>query len=170
MRQRYRPPRPRRAAYITPQGAEKLKKELEFLWREERPKVTQSVAEAAAQGDRSENASYIYGKKRLREIDSRVRFLTKRLEELKIVDPTTRTDTKIFFRAYIRLEDEDEEEVVYRIVGPDESDAKRGHISLDSPMAKALMGKEEGDTVRVKRPKGVAVFEILEVSYQPIDT
>jgi transcription elongation factor GreB len=164
---RYRPPPPKRSAYITPEGAEEMRRELDELWRVERPKVTQAVSEAAALGDRSENADYIYGKKRLREIDRRMRFLTKRLDELQVVEARDRGDGKVYFGAWVTLENEDGEEVEYRVVGPDESDAKSNAISMDSPMGKALLGKEEGDEVIVRRPKGDGVFEIVAVRYSP---
>ena len=154
--------------YITPEGAKKLRDELTWLWREERPRVTQGVSDAAAEGDRSENAEYIYGKKRLREIDRRIRFLTQRLDHLTVVDAPPPANGKIFFGAWIRLETEEGDEVVYRIVGPDETDASNGFISIDSPMGKALLGRNEGDEVHVRRPAGEAVFTVLEVAYAPI--
>ena len=168
MGHRYRPPRPGSSAYITPQGARKLQEELDYLWTVERPDVTRRVADAAAEGDRSENAEYIYGMKRLRQIDSRIHFLRKRLGNLKVVDPTENTSDKVFFGAYVLLEDDDGNETTYRIVGPDEFDPDAGFISMDSPVARALMGKEVGDVVNVSRPKGQVSFEILEVSYQPL--
>ena len=162
---RYRSPKPKASAYITTEGAQAMKDELEELWRVERPRVTQQVSAAAALGDRSENADYIYGKRRLRQIDSRVRFLTKRLEELTVVDPVDRGDDKVYFGAYVSLEDEEGNEMEYRIVGPDESDAQTNAISMDSPMGKALLGKSLGDEVTVKRPKGDGIFEIVDVRY-----
>ncbi|RII28709.1 MAG: transcription elongation factor GreB [Geobacter sp.] len=159
-----------RADYITPDGAKRLREELDWLWKVERPKVTQGVSDAAAEGDRSENAEYIYGKKRLREIDRRIRFLTGRLDLLTVVtSPPTSTD-RVYFGAWVRLEDEAGEERVYRIVGPDESDAAQGWISLDAPMGRALLGKREGDEVTVRRPAGDATFTILEVGYQPLSS
>lgn len=155
--------------YITPEGAKKLRTELTWLWKEERPRVTQGVADAAAEGDRSENAEYIYGKKRLREIDRRIRFLTQRLDALTVVDTPPPATDKVFFGAWVRLENEEGDEVVYRVVGPDETDAAKGHISLDSPMGKSLLGRREGDEVHVRRPAGEAVFTVLEVGYQPLD-
>lgn len=157
------------SSYITPEGVETLREELRFLWKEERPRVTRAVSAAAAEGDRSENAEYIYGKKRLREIDRRVRFLVKRLDSLTVVE--NRLDEipeKIFFGAWVRLENPDGDEVVYRLVGPDEFDPKRGWISIDSPMGKALLGKAEGDEVLVRRPAGNAFFTVLEVSYKTL--
>ena len=161
-------PQASRADYITPDGAKRLREELDWLWKVERPKVTQGVSDAAAEGDRSENAEYIYGKKRLREIDRRIRFLTGRLDLLTVVtSPPTSTD-RVYFGAWVRLEDEAGEERVYRIVGPDESDAAHGWISLDAPMGRALLGKREGDEVMVRRPAGDATFTIIDVSYQPL--
>ncbi len=143
-----------------------MREELEELWKVERPKVTQAVTEAAALGDRSENADYHYGKKRLRQIDSRVRFLTQRLEAVTIVQPRDHGDGKIYFAAWVTVLHEDDEEVEYRIVGPDESNVETHAISMDSPMGKALLGHEIGDEVRVKRPKGDAIFEVLRVRYE----
>lgn len=142
-----------------------MSEELAFLWKVKRPTVTQAVAEAAAQGDRSENAEYIYGKKQLREIDARVRFLTKRLGEVAVVDRLPDDLSRVFFGAWVRLEDEEGAVAEYRIVGPDETDFKTGCISIDSPMGKALIGRREGDEVVVQRPKGAAVFVIVDIRY-----
>lgn len=142
-----------------------LDRELKYLWKEERPRVTQAVSEAAAMGDRSENAEYIYGKRRLREIDRRVRFLTKRLEALTIVDPSPQQEGKVFFGAWIRLEDDNEEEKIFRIVGPDEFDPAKKWISLDSPVARALIGHRVDDEIRVMTPNGPVTYWILEISY-----
>src|SRR6202008_1888199 len=131
---RYRPPQAPGSQYITPEGARRLQDELDELWKRERPKVTQAVSEAAAQGDRSENAEYTYGKKMLREIDSRVRFLTKRLEALKVVSEKPSDPNKVYFGAWVTIEDEDGKQSRYRIVGPDELDLKLGLISIDSPL------------------------------------
>jgi transcription elongation factor GreB len=165
MSTRDRTPRPKSSGYITPQGAKRLRDELEQLWIVERPRVTQEVADAAAQGDRSENAEYIYGKRRLREIDRRVRFLSKRLDDLVVVSEAPSDASRVFFGAWVTVENDDGDEAVYRIVGPDEFDTDRGWISLDSPVAKALMGKRAGDEVTVQRPKGDATYTIVEVSY-----
>jgi transcription elongation factor GreB len=132
--------------------------------------VTQEVADAAAQGDRSENAEYIYGKKRLREIDARVEFLDKRLDELTVVRDIPADDGTIYFGAWVRLEDEDGEERIYRVVGPDEFDVEQGRISVDSPFGRALMRKHEGDEVMVRRPRGDATYTILEVRYRPFES
>ncbi|HTM22394.1 MAG TPA: transcription elongation factor GreB [Kofleriaceae bacterium] len=153
------------ARYITRDGFERLRAELDQLWKVERPRVTQEVADAAAQGDRSENAEYIYGKRRLREIDRRVRFLSKLLEELTVVsEPPERRD-RVFFGAWVTVEDDDGAESEYRIVGPDESDARTGAISIESPVARALMGKREGDEVKVRRPKGDGIYTIVGIRY-----
>lgn len=158
------------SCYITPEGVECLRAELRYLWKEERPRVTRAVSDAAAEGDRSENAEYIYGKKRLREIDRRVRFLVKRLGALTVVENSPDRSGRIFFGAWVRLENDSGEEVEYRIVGPDEFDVTRGFISVDSPMGRALLGKEEGDEVLVRRPVGNTLFTVLEVSYRPFST
>lgn len=144
-----------------------MRDELFQLWSVERPRVTQEVADAAAQGDRSENAEYIYGKRRLRQIDSRVRFLTKRLEALTVVGEEPPKDPRrVFFGAYVTLEDDDGDEHTYRIVGPDEFDVGKGWISMDSPVAKAVMTKREGDEVIVRRPKGDITYTIVTVAYR----
>src|SRR6187549_147591 len=163
---RYRAPRPESAKYITPEGAAALRRELDELWRVKRPAVTRKVSEAAAQGDRSENAEYIYGKKQLREIDSRIQFLSKRLDELVVVDRVPPDRSRVFFGAWVTVEDDDGKEHRYRIVGPDEFDREPGYISIDSPVAKALLKKTRGDDVEVKRPDGVAQFHIVEVEYR----
>ncbi|WP_371187718.1 transcription elongation factor GreB [Thalassotalea maritima] len=152
--------------YITREGWERLDKELKYLWKEERPKVTRAVSEAAALGDRSENAEYIYGKKRLREIDRRVRFLSKRLDQLKIVYPEKQQEGRVFFGAWVTLLDEDDKQVTYRLVGPDEWDVKKGEISIDSPVARALLGKRIDDEVVVKTPDGERYLEVVDIRYQ----
>jgi transcription elongation factor GreB len=167
---RNRLPGPRSAAYITAQGAQRLRAELEQLWRVQRPRVTQAVSEAAAQGDRSENAEYIYGKKQLREIDRRIRFLQKRLDELVVVDRPPSDTTRIFFGASVRLEDSNGKKHEYRIVGPDEFDLDRGLISIDSPLARALLKKSVGDEVIVALPKGKATYSVLAVVYDRKET
>ncbi len=164
-RMRDRPPPPPRKSYITPEGARKLRSELDQLWTVERPRVTQEVADAAAQGDRSENAEYIYGKRRLREIDRRVRFLSKRLDQVTVVSEAPSDPSRAFFGAWVTLEDEDGEEVTYRIVGPDESSVERGWISMEAPVAKALLGKRIGDEVTVRVPKGEITYSVLSIRY-----
>lgn len=153
--------------YITRAGFTKLTGELGWLWKEERPRVTEAVSIAAALGDRSENADYIYGKKRLREIDRRIRFLTKRIDELNVVDAGPRKDpSRIYFGAWVSLEDEQGAALRYRLVGPDEFDATEGRISVDSPVGRALMGRHVGDEVVVRRPKGDTVYEVLAIDYE----
>ncbi len=174
---RLRLSQPASAKYITPEGMQQLRDELNHLWRVERPKVTQAVSEAAAQGDRSENAEYIYGKKRLREIDRRVRYLQKRIPDLKVVDRPPDEPARIFFGAWTKLEDENGKEVRYRIVGPDEFDPARGWISIDSPLARALLRKTAGDEVRVTLPKpalsdlegGEMEYYVVAVQYTPFE-
>jgi transcription elongation factor GreB len=150
--------------HITPEGFKRLQEELDQLWKEERPRVTAMVSAAAAEGDRSENAEYIYGKKRLREIDGQIRRLSKLLDSLTVVEPRCEGD-RVYFGAWVTVEDHDGQEHTYRIVGPDESDSRRGEISSESPMAKALLGKQEGEWVTVRRPAGEADFCILKISY-----
>jgi transcription elongation factor GreB len=162
---RYRPPRRRGSAYITPEGEARLREELHQLWKVERPEVTATVHEAAKNGDRSENGDYIYGKRRLREIDSRVRFLNKRLDELQIVDRPPGDTSKVFFGAWVTLEDEEGGEARYRIVGPDEFDLKAGKLSMDSPMARAILGKRLDDEVRVKSPGGEQTWYVTAIEY-----
>ena len=166
---RNRLPQPKGSAYITPEGAARLREELDYLWRVKRPQVTQSVSEAAAQGDRSENAEYIYGKKQLREVDRRVRFLQKRLDALVIVDRAPTDTSRIYFGAWVRLETERGETVEYRIVGPDEFDLEKGLISIDSPLARALLKKNVDDEITVVLPKGRMVYAVMEISYRPFD-
>jgi transcription elongation factor GreB len=152
--------------YITRAGAERLHKELQKLLSHERPKVTAEVSAAAAQGDRSENAEYIYGKKRLREIDRRIHFLQRRLDTSTVVTPSEQTDdSKVFFGATITLEDEDGQKVSYQIVGPDEIDTKGGRISVDSPVGRALLGKRVGEEVVVVRPRGEIALIIVRIAY-----
>jgi transcription elongation factor GreB len=162
---RYRPPQTPGSQYITPEGARRLQAELDELWKRERPRVTQAVAEAAAQGDRSENAEYTYGKRRLREIDSRVRFLRKRLDGMVIVDEPPADPHRVFFGAWVTLEFEDGAQSWYRIVGPDEFDMAPDYISMDSPLARALMRKSLDDEVTAELPGGARTFVIVEISY-----
>ncbi len=151
--------------YITVQGMKKLRDELDYLWKVERRKVTAEVTAAAALGDRSENAEYKYGKQRLREIDRRLRFLSKRMETLRVVEQAPQQRDRVFFGARVQLEDEDGEIQEYQIVGTDEFDADQGKVSVSSPMAKALLGKELDDEVTVQRPRGTAHFTITEIAY-----
>ena len=142
-----------------------LREELHQLWKVERPQVTAAVHEAAKNGDRSENGDYIYGKKRLREIDSRVRFLSKRLDELEVVDRLPDDREKVFFGAWVTLENDDGDEQRYRIVGPDEFDLRANQLSMDSPMARSLLGKRLDDEVRVKTPAGEERVYITAIDY-----
>ncbi len=153
--------------YITPAGASKLRQELNFIWKVKRPEVTQKVSEAAALGDRSDNAEYIYGKKQLREIDSRIRYLTKVLDNLEIVDRKPDDRSTIYFGAWVELQDDHGERHVYRIVGKDEFDTTKGFISINSPMARSLLGKRQGAEVTVNRPAGEVNMTVESVSYDP---
>ncbi len=153
-------------SYITPEGFERLQQEAEYLWRVERPKVTREVSDAAALGDRSENAEYIYGKKRLREIDRRLRFLSKRMDALTVVRNTPDQEGRVYFGAYVEVEDEEGEVQEYRLVGPDESDAGANRISIESPLGQALMGRTQGDEVELRRPRGATMLSILRVRYE----
>jgi transcription elongation factor GreB len=162
---RYRPPQPKGSKFITPEGAQRLRTELDHLWRVLRPQVTQAVQEAAAQGDRSENAEYIYGKRQLREIDRRVRFLRQRLDGMVVVDKPPSDPRKVFFGAWVTLEDDQGAAVEYRIVGPDEFDAEPGYISMDAPLGRALMRKAIDDEVKVEVPGGVKEYVIVDISY-----
>ena len=156
--------------YITPAGHERLKSELEHLVKRERPHVVEVVAWAASNGDRSENGDYIYGKRRLREIDRRIRFLTKRLDIAEVVDPLRQGDNdQVFFGARVVIADLDGSENTYTIVGVDEANASLGRISWVSPLARALIKAREGDVVRFQSPVGVREIEILEVAYEPIE-
>jgi transcription elongation factor GreB len=151
--------------YITPEGAKRLQEELGHLRSRERPKVVTEVADAAAQGDRSENAEYIYGKKRLREIDRRMRFLTKRLESAMVIAPNAQSGDRVFFGAHVVVEDEDGKETRYQIVGEDEIDLKLGRVSWRSPIGRVLLKKTTGDTVTLRRPSGETDLTIVSVSY-----
>ena len=162
---RYRPPAPGSSKYITPAGEQRLRDELEQLWRHERPRVTQAVAAASAQGDRSENAEYTYGKRRLREIDARVRHLRKRLEGMVVVGAPPSDRGRVFFGARVTLETAAGEELRYRIVGPDEFDREPGGISMDAPLARALLGKALDDEVTVGLAAGEQTYTIVAVEY-----
>ena len=155
-----------RTNLITREGFEKLNKELDYLWREYRPEITRKVTWAASLGDRSENADYKENKRILRQIDSKVRFLTKRLEVLKIIDFSPQQEGKVFFGASVKLENDDGETLDFRIVGPDEiyGDAK-GYVSIDSPMARALIKKQIGDEAVVNTPSGPKIWCIVDISY-----
>jgi transcription elongation factor GreB len=154
--------------YMTPAGAARLRDELKTLLHDTRPEVVRTVSWAASNGDRSENGDYIYGKRRLREIDRRIRFLQKRLEDAEVVDPCGQKGDRVLFGATVRVEDEEGNERVYRIVGIDESEPGKGKVSWISPVAKALMGARAGDVVTLKTPKGAEDLELLEVRYESI--
>jgi transcription elongation factor GreB len=162
---RYRTPEKPGSQFITPAGAERLKQELDALWKVERPRVTQAVSEAAAQGDRSENAEYTYGKKRLREIDRRVRFLRKRLDGMTVVDKPPGDRRRVFFGAWVTLEDDAGRESRHRIVGPDEFDMADGYISMDAPLARALMRKALDEEFTVELPGGTRRLTIVDIRY-----
>lgn len=176
---RYRPPRPKSSPYITPDGYARLQQELTHLWKVKRPEVTRKVSEAAAMGDRSENAEYIYGKRQLREIDSRIQFLSKRLDELKVIDQLPAEQSKVFFGAWVTLETDAGDILRYRIVGADEFDAEPAYISIDAPLARALIGKSLDDEVQLteQTPQGppriltpgkeaaVSHYVITDISY-----
>ncbi len=166
---RYRPPQPRGSKFITQVGWQRLKDELDHLWRVLRPQVTQAVSEAAAQGDRSENAEYIYGKKQLREIDSRVRFLRQRLEGMVVVKQKPSDSKRIYFGAWVTLEDDDGKELQYRIVGPDEFDATQRLISMDSPLARALFKKAVDDEITIEVPGGRRSYVVMAIDYRDLE-
>lgn len=153
------------STYLTPEGARKLQTELNQLVSVERPRVVQEVSDAAAQGDRSENAEYIYGKKRLREIDRRIRFLTKRLDSAVVVRKDEVKLDVVAFGARVELQDENGKRMTYRLVGPDEADPAKGLVSFKSPMGQALLKRKAGDVVVVKRPAGEIEIEILSIDY-----
>ena len=152
--------------YITPEGRTRLSEELSYLWKVKRPQVTQAVAEAAAMGDRSENAEYIYGKKQLREIDRRVRFLRKRLDGLVVVNRPPDDRSRIYFGAWVTVEDDEGHESELRIVGPDEIDPARRYVSMDSPLARALLGKRRDDEVKVEVPGGRKSYVVVGIRYE----
>ena len=163
---RYRPPRASGSPYITPEGEAALRAELHALWKVERPEVTKAVSAAAANGDRSENGDYIYGKKRLREIDSRVRFLRKRLDALTVVREPLGERNKIWFGAWVTIEDETGEEQRWRIVGPDEFEVSEGKISCDSPLGRALLGKPIDAEVAIQTPEGLTRWSVTKIEYR----
>ena len=163
---RYRPPSKPGSKYITPEGAARLKAELDHLWRVKRPEVTRRVAAAAAEGDRSENAEYIYGKKQLGEIDRRIRFLRKRLDGIRVVSETPKDTHRVFFGAWFEIEDEAGERHRYRLVGPDEFDFAAEYISMDSPLGKAVMGKGIDAEFTVQLPSGEVSYCLVGVSYE----
>ena len=162
---RYRPPREKSSPYITRAGYDVLNNELKQLWKVTRPEVTQKVSEAAALGDRSENAEYIYGKKQLREIDSRIRFLSKRLDEITVVDRSPNDVSKVYFGAWVTLEDEKGATLTYRLVGPDEFDREPEYLSIDSPMARALLKKAVDDEIQLEQANEERRYTLIEICY-----
>jgi transcription elongation factor GreB len=162
---RYRVPTKPGSQYITPAGAARLRAELDELWRRERPQVTAAVSAAAAQGDRSENAEYTYGKRRLREIDRRVRFLRARLDGMVVVDQPPSDRRRIFFGARVTLETQSGQELCYRIVGPDELDMAAEYISMDAPLGKILLGKRLDDEITLELAQGVQTYLIVAIDY-----
>ncbi len=152
--------------YATPEGARRLRAELDQLWSVERPAVTRAVAEAAAQGDRSENAEYIYGKRRLREIDRRVRYLRERLNGLKVVSQAPADRSRVYFGAWVTIEEDGGARRRHRIVGPDEFDREPGYISMDSPLGRALLGRRVGDRLEIDLPTGVLTVEVSAIEYE----
>ena len=163
---RWRPPAAGSTALITREGHDRLKAELDDLWRARRPEVVKALAAAAAEGDRSENAEYTYRKKQLGEIDRRVRYLSKRLETLRVVDAAPSDPEAVFFGAEVTVENiGNGESAVYRIVGPDETDAKLGWISIDSPLARAMLKKRVDDELQVELPSGPESFVVVDVRY-----
>lgn len=166
---RWRPPNKPSSPYITAEGAAALKDELKRLWRVERPEVVRALSAAAAEGDRSENAEYIYRKKQLGGIDRRIRYLGKRLDVIRVVDRLPQDRDTVRFGAWVRLAGDDGHQRTYRIVGADETDAARAWISVDSPLSRALLGKSAGTMVRVDLPEGPAEFELMAVDFEPPD-
>lgn len=155
--------------YITPEGAEKLRQEARYLWKVKRPEVTKAVSEAAALGDRSENAEYIYGKKQLREIDRRLFYLSKRLDQLKVVNDLPKNQEKIYFGAWVSLEDDEGQQAMYRIVGPDELDPGNGLISIDAPLARLMLGKQVDDEFDFATQSECKTYTIVAIRYTPPD-
>lgn len=162
-RRRTRPDASGKPSYITAEGYRRFEEEANRLWSIDRPKMAKAVQVAAAEGDRSENAEYQYSKQRLAAIDRRLRFIGQRLKVLTIVDEEPPEDGRVYFGSWVTIEDEDGAMQTYRVVGPDEIDAERRWISMDSPMGRSLVSREVGDEITVKRPKGVATYEIVAV-------
>ena len=163
---RWRPPSEASTALITHDGRERLRAELQDLWQVRRPEVVKALSAAAAEGDRSENAEYIYRKKQLGEIDRRVRYLSKRLEVLKVPEQDRTPRDRIFFSAWFELENEDGDVRRYRIVGPDETDARRNWISIDSPLARAALNKAVDMAFEVELPTGMTSFVVISIQYE----
>jgi transcription elongation factor GreB len=159
------PQPPRAPRYITPEGFRKIAAEHERIWTALRPRIVAEVEAAAALGDRSENAEYLYGKRKLRELDRRLRFLSQRMDELTVVDPVPHPSGRAYFGAWVEIEDPDGEERSYRLVGPDEADVAAGRISVEAPLGKALLGKKAGESARVQTPAGAVTISVLSVTW-----
>jgi transcription elongation factor GreB len=159
------PPQPPR--YITPEGFRRLGEEHRRIWTELRPRIVAEVEAAAALGDRSENAEYIYGKRKLRELDRRLRFLSRRMDELTVVEPRPHASGRAYFGAWVTVEQQGGGQRTYRLVGPDEFDAAAGLISVEAPLGRVLLGRREGDTVTLHRPAGPTELAVVAVSYEP---
>jgi len=157
------------ARYITPEGFRRLAAEHQRIWTVDRPRIVAEVEAAAALGDRSENAEYIYGKRKLRELDRRLRFLSERMDALTIVEPKAHPAGRAYFGAWVTIEQEDGEERTYRLVGPDEFDVARGLLSVEAPLGRALLGRSEGDTVVVRRPAGETQMTVLDIRWSVPD-
>ena len=157
---------PRAARYITPEGFQRIAAEHQHIWTVARPRVVAEVEAAAALGDRSENAEYVYGKRKLRELDRRLRELSVRMDTLTVVDPKPHPSGRAYFGAWVTVEQADGGERRYRLVGPDEFDVEAGLISVDAPLGRALLGKKEGDVVQVRRPAGTVEVTLLEISWE----
>jgi transcription elongation factor GreB len=162
---RYRPPRPPSSKYITPEGAAALRAELDDLWKRQRPAVTAAVAEAAAQGDRSENAEYIYGKKQLAHIDRRVRYLRRRLDGIRVVDTPPSDTGRVYFGAWFGLADDAGDKRRYRLVGPDDVGVDERYVSIDSPLGRAVLGKTVDEELTVAAPEGERRYTVVDVEY-----
>jgi transcription elongation factor GreB len=158
---------PRAPRYITPEGFRRIAEEHERIWTVLRPRIVAEVEAAAALGDRSENAEYLYGKRKLRELDRRLRFLSLRMDALTVVEPRPHPSGKAYFGAWVTIEDEQGELRTYRLVGADEFDLARGLLSVDAPLGRALLGKAEGDVARVARPSGEVELTVVDVAWQP---
>ena len=162
---RQKPVKPTR--HITPEGFRKIAQEHQRIWSVERPRIVAEVEAAAALGDRSENAEYIYGKKKLRELDRRLRELSERMDSLAVVEPRPHPSGRAYFGAWVTVEREDGQERTYRLVGPDELDVAGGHISVEAPLGRALLGRRKGDVVQVHRPAGPVELTVVGISWEP---
>ncbi len=167
---RYRPPRARASPYITAEGHARLTAELKELWKVQRPALTARIQAAAANGDRSENGDYIYGRKAQREMDARIRYLSKRLDEVEVVERTPRDQSRVFFGARVSLEDEAGKTLKVRLVGADEIETSLGWISIDSPLARAALGKSVEDEISLQTPSGDQLYWITEISYSATES